>query len=83
MDRYYVDQRIGCIAVRDQTLDDPEYKCLEPDGIGVIKYWHGEFVDGEVCETCHRSFGKVWRVKSEDIVAANELCNELNKEIAA
>ena len=83
MDRYYVDDRVGCIAVRDRTFDDPEYKCLEPDVEGVIQYWPGEMVDGEVCEKCKRPFGKVWTVKPEDIVSAKALCEKLNREIAA
>ena len=39
-ERYYVDKRVGCIAVRDRTLDNDE-QCLHPDTTGVMKYWSG------------------------------------------
>ena len=40
--RYFVDERSGCVAVRDKKYTDPEYRGLHDDTRGVVKYWQGE-----------------------------------------
>jgi len=43
LNRYFVDQRVGCIAIRDSFKTDPDYQGLHSDSIGVIHYRHGYF----------------------------------------
>lgn len=40
MKRYFVDQRCGCVAVRDHHNTEQDYPGLHPDTRGVMKYWH-------------------------------------------
>jgi len=73
--RYFVDQRGGCIAVRDREHKDhdPDYNGLHPDTGGVVKYWSG-FQREE-----NKSKGYPhWDVKSSDVEDAITLCQELN-----
>ena len=78
MERYYVDERVGCIAIRDRTLVDPEDSGLESDSPDVIKFWMGELVESWPCPTCGHSAEIHWTVKEEDKQAAEELCKQLN-----
>lgn len=67
--RYFVDKRAGCVAVRDrtQTFVDPG---LPPDAPGIIKFWDGKLIKG------------IWRVDNADLLEAKALCEDLNaKEI--
>jgi len=41
MERYFVDERVGCIAVRDRENTDPDYNGLHSDTKGVVKFWEG------------------------------------------
>ena len=77
-DRYFVDERGGCIAVRDRDKTDPDYNGLHPDTAGVVRYWDGQRVEDK-CPTCghDRSFG--WSILDGDREAARALCRELNK----
>lgn len=78
MKRYFVDERGGCVAVRDRSNTDPEYQGLHEDTGGVVKYWHGE-QEKRVCESCgHVSWGG-WKVSEEFIEEANRLCDQLNE----
>lgn len=77
-ERYFVDERSGCIAVRDRENTDPDYPGLHSDTTGVVAYWHGRVVEGERCETCgHVSPGGL-RVSVHDKAQAILLCGELN-----
>lgn len=78
-ERYFVDERGGCVAVRDKTLTDPDYQGLHPDTEGVVQYWGGTRVES-ACPTCGytRSFG--WEVSPADVQAAHKLCDELNSQ---
>lgn len=40
--RYFVDKRVGCIAVRDRLQTDPDYPGLHSDTRGVVRYWPGQ-----------------------------------------
>jgi hypothetical protein len=76
-DRYFIDERNGCVAVRDRTLTSPDYPGLFPDTEGVVQFWWGERID-KVCPTCsHKSMGE-WKVADKDIEAARTLCAGLN-----
>lgn len=76
-DRYFVDERSGCIAVRDRENTDPEYNGLHEDTQGVVKYWHGRRVHRK-CPECGNSVSGGWEVSSHDKTQAILLCAELN-----
>lgn len=67
MSRFFIDERIGCIAVRDRELTEPDYPGLHPDTCGVVKYWHGIQADGGV-----------WALTAASIDEAHRLCELLN-----
>jgi len=76
--RYYVDERVGCTAVRDRTLTDPAYPGLHVDTKGVVRFWQGVFDKGAPCEACgHQGTGH-WVVPEGMRVEAQELCDSLN-----
>lgn len=78
MDRYFVDERGGCIAVRDREKTDQEYSGLHPDTPGVIQYWSGiPFAD--TCPTCGQRRNAGWEISDADRQSAVALCAELNK----
>jgi hypothetical protein len=76
--RYFVDERAGCIAVRDRTLTDPEYQGLHSETPGVVKYWNGEQLGGEPCPTCGRSGSGRWFVPLQSQKEAQMFCAEMN-----
>lgn len=77
MSRYYVDERGGCIAVRDRERTDPATKGLHADTAGVVRYWHGTQVY-HVCPTCGHRRMEGWQVADTDRDAAIALCAEMN-----
>ena len=77
-ERYFVDSRCGCVAVRDRTLTDPDYPGLHEDTTGVVRYWHGRIVEGEPCPTCGHVASGSWKVSAHDKAQAVLLCAELN-----
>ena len=68
--RFYLDNRVGCVAVRDKTVTE-EYPSpgLHIDTIGVVAYWHGIF-DGIKHE---------WIVNQDSVSMAKKLCDLLNE----
>jgi len=70
--RFYVDERLGCVAVIDDELRD--LTCmrhrlrLHGEAPGVVQYWPGEIINDQ------------WVLPNEFIIAAHELCNRLNAE---
>ena len=79
MDRYFVDERGGCIAVRDKLNIDPDYNGLEPYAKGVIKYWSGILIQ-QSCPTCGNKMPQTWEINDIDRTNAYTLCAELNKQ---
>ena len=79
MDRYFIDERTGYIAVRDRNHTDQDYNGLHSNTAGVVKYWDGEPV-GYVCSTCGHSTNRGYMIPNSVILAANTLCEELNSE---
>jgi len=77
-ERYFVDQRGGCIAVRDRELTDPEYNGLHHDTEGVVKFWEGKRIE-KTCPCCGHTNFSHWEVLATDIVKACALCKELNE----
>jgi len=80
MERYFVDLRIGCCAVRDRTKlanvlfegEDPvpEGPGLHAEMQSVVQYWHGRRCrDGDFLH---------WEVSPADVAAAHKLCSEMN-----
>ena len=67
-DRYFVDERGGCIAVRDINHTDPAYSGLHSDTEGVVRFWSGM-----------RTTSGNWAVPDEFKEAAYRLCSVLNK----
>ena len=78
-DRYFVDERGGCIAVRDRLNTDPEDSGLDSDKDGVVKYWAG-FQQKHLCPTCHQVTHTEWKVKDADRADAEGLCFQLNHQ---
>lgn len=66
MDRFYVDERAGCIAIRDKYNTDQEYKGLHPDTQGVVWFQMGVRVNGH------------WDVPPTLVEQANERCELYN-----
>jgi len=68
--RFYVDERVGCIAVMDSNMVD--FKCpgLHSDTKGLIKRWDGIF----------NNKNGWWEVPDNIRQKAVELCELLNKE---
>jgi hypothetical protein len=67
---FFVDQRVGCVAVRKRANTDPEYQGLHYDTHGVVWYRHGVYsADG-------------WNVRPEDAAEARRVCAEMNASAA-
>ena len=78
-DRYFVDERGGCIAVRDRLNTELDSNHLDSDTKGVVKYWAG-FQQKHLCPTCHQVTHTEWKVKDSDRADANEVCFRLNQK---
>jgi len=68
MDRYFLDIRVGCAAVRDRQHPsyDESYPGLHQDTTDVVLYKHGKITYGN------------WEVSEEDILELQSLCDKLN-----
>ena len=76
-DRYYVDERGGCIAVVDRLARNPEDNGLHPESSGIVKYWQG-FQQKHLCPTCHQVTHTEWMVADETKAEAKYYCEKLN-----
>lgn len=79
--RYFVDERGGCIAVRDREHTDPEDRGLHPDTQGVTWYRWGERIVRR-CQTCGHETHSEWLVSAAHVAEAHEVCAKLNRECA-
>ena len=70
--RFYVDERVGCIAVRDRTKDDKWCSGLSKQMDGVKAFWTG------VSSKDEKGNFKQWDVLDWQRKEANELCDLLN-----
>ena len=77
MNRYYIDERSGCIAVCARERTDPDYNGLHADTEGVVQYWDGRRTEKKCSECGHVQFSG-WEVSEDDRLAAAELCARLN-----
>lgn len=72
MDRYVVDERVGCIAVIDSLIEHGNG--LHRDDEHVIAYWHGVKIDSGMTGG--------WTIYEGDKISAHTLCNYLNSKDA-
>ena len=77
--RYFVDERIGCIAVRDAQQTNPDDRGLHSDTEGVVDYWEGHTIN-TTCPTCGQTRHGDHVIRDEDRVAAHRLCEEMNAD---
>lgn len=75
MDRYFLDIRSGCAAVRDRQHPgyDEDYPGLHRVMLDVVEYRHGLY-------TTEHDLGGLsyWGVKQEDIDYLQDICDKLN-----
>lgn len=76
--RFYVDERVGCIAVRDRTKTDPDRNGLEPDMPDVV-WWGRGIMDVRPCGECGRPREGEWSVSSATKAEAIMECARLNE----
>ena len=65
-DRYFIDQRVGCIAIRDRKNSD-DTNGLHSDTLGAVHYWSG--VNGP----------EGWEVPEDFCKAAKLTCDAMNR----
>lgn len=65
-ERYFVDKRVGCVAVRDRELTDPEYQGLHHDTPGVLAFYMGVWSGSE------------WSIRQSSVSACEKLAELLN-----
>ncbi len=70
IDRYFLDIRVGCAAVRDRQHQsyDESYPGLHSDTLDVVEYKHG----------LKQSVNGGWKMREEDINYLQDLCDKLN-----
>ena len=76
--RYFVDDRVGCVAVVDRLESDSNYPGLHPDTKGVMKFWSKGRVEKK-CPTCGHATSD-WSDGDLEIAEANTLAHKLNLE---
>ena len=79
--RFYVDERAGCVAVRDRTKTNPDYPGLHEHTAGVVKFWMGKW-EKKLCPECGQSTFARWTVNPSHRAEAECLAKELNREAA-
>lgn len=75
--RFFVDERGGCIAVRDRTLVDPDRNGLHSDMECVVWYEHGIYMS-ERCPHCGTSSPIGWKITDEQREKAARSCATMN-----
>lgn len=74
--RYFVDERGGCVAVRDRTRTDPDYPGLHHDTEGVVLYRHGKVVE-QSCPTCGHKTGLL-KLDPADVAECHRVAASMN-----
>jgi hypothetical protein len=66
--RYFIDLRPGCVAVRDRTSmkRTDALPGLNDESPGVVRFWQGNIIAGR------------WNVPDAHLQAARKLCQQLN-----
>ncbi len=74
--RFFVDERGGCVAVRDRYDTDPQCQGLDPDARGVV--WFKMFPVKLIrCDKC--GHGALHAEGDVVVAEAKELCRQLNE----
>lgn len=76
--RFFIDERCGCIAIRDRTRTDPEESGLHQCTEGVVWYRNGRQVEADPCPTCGHRGPLTWSVSAHDKAEAILECARLN-----
>ena len=76
-ERFFVDERVGCVAVRDRFRTDSSDQGLSFDTRGVVKFWGGEQVTRK-CPECGHEKHDGFKVPPEHIAEAHALCDSMN-----
>ncbi len=77
--RYYIDERVGCMAVRDRTLGGGHELGLHHDTTGVLSYWSGA-PKTKPCLTCGHKSSDGWTIPDDFRQEAEAECKRLNAE---
>ena len=75
-DRFFVDDRSGCVAVRDRLDTNPDDQGLWPETMGVVKFWGKEHIKKE-CPTCGHTTSS-WGDGDDVLAKATALASYLN-----
>ena len=76
-ERYYVDERVGCIAIMDRNKVDPDYNGLDEFTSGVVEFWLGEPAI-KTCPTCGHETKNGREVTDEQREKALKICEDTN-----
>lgn len=82
-ERFYVDERVGCIGVRDRTedasrVDEPG---LNTETTGLLRLWFGVHKTKQ-CPTCHTMLDDGYTISDVVKQSAAGLAEKLNSECA-
>jgi len=75
--RYFVDERGGCIAIRDRTKVDPDRQGLHSDMECVVWYRMGFRVPAK-CPSCSHVITGEWQLPYTLKLEAQTECDRLN-----
>jgi hypothetical protein len=77
--RFFVDERVGCIAVIDRDIYDPDRPGLSADDKGVVRFWRGRHVSGWKKAVGLVPEHVVWEVPGSCRRAASRMAEKLNR----
>ncbi len=80
--RFFVDERSGCIAVRDRLNTDPDYPGLHADTAGVVWFEFGVRVTVD-CPSCGRPREGFWEISDNQRERAKALADSKNNDAKA
>ena len=78
MKRFWVDQRLGCCAVRDHRLEEQGCPFALERVPDLVQYFPGVEVDQQ-CSKCGQR-EHYWTLPQETLLEAQALCDQLNSE---
>ena len=80
-ERFYVDERVGCIGVRDRTEDASreDEPGLDTDTTGLVKLWFGVHRTKQ-CPHCHSTVDGGYDISDVVKIRAKRLAVTLNEE---
>lgn len=78
-EKYFIDERVGCMAIRDREYTNPTYPGLHPDTKGVVRYYQGVKIN-ITCPQCGHHLLDKWVIPTEVREEAVAYCKRLNDE---